>query len=61
MTIQNKQGLFFTLYHSMNQSHDCFQTFLKDKTTIQGTNIEALTSYNGFEQVINEPTHILPN
>ena len=45
----------------MNQSHDCFQTFLKDTTTIQGTNIEALTSYHGFEQVINEPTHILPN
>ena len=32
-----------------------------DTTTTEGTNIEALTSYNGFEQVNNEPTHILPN
>ena len=32
-----------------------------DITTTEGTNIEALTSYQGFEQVINEPTHILPN
>ena len=32
-----------------------------DITNIEGTNIEALTSYHGFEQVINEPTHILPN
>ena len=30
-------------------------------TTTEGTNIEALTSYHGFEQVINEPTHILSN
>lgn len=28
--------------------------------TIEGTNIEALTFYYEFEQVINEPTHILP-
>ena len=33
-----------------------------DITTTEGTsNIEALTSYHGFEQVINEPTPILPN
>ena len=32
-----------------------------DITTTAGTNIEALTSYHGFEQVINEQTHILPN
>ena len=32
-----------------------------DITTTEGTNIEALTSYHGFEQVINGPTHILPN
>ena len=32
-----------------------------DTNTVEGTNIEALTSYHGFEQVINEPTHILPN
>ena len=30
-------------------------------TTAEGTNIVALTPYHGFEQVINEPTHILPN
>ena len=32
-----------------------------DTTTVEGTNIEAITSYHGFEQVINEPAHILPN
>ena len=32
-----------------------------DITTTEGTNIEALSSYHGPEQVINEPTHILPN
>ena len=32
-----------------------------DTNTVEGTNIEALTSNHGFEQVINEPTHILPN
>ena len=32
-----------------------------DISTTEGTNIEALTSYHRFEQVINEPTPILPN
>ena len=32
-----------------------------DMTTTESTSIEASTSYHGFEQVINEPTHILPN
>ena len=32
-----------------------------DKTATEGTNTEALTFYHGFEQVINEPIHILPN
>ena len=32
-----------------------------DITTTEGTNIEAITSYHGFEQVINEPVHILPD
>ena len=31
------------------------------KIKTEGTNIEPLTSYHGFEQVINEPTHILSN
>ena len=31
------------------------------KIKIEVTNIEPLTSYHGFEQVINEPTHILSN
>ena len=30
VSIQNKRDLFITLYHSPNQSHDCFQTFLKE-------------------------------
>ena len=30
-------------------------------TTTKGTNIEPLSSYHGFEQIINESTHILPN
>ena len=33
----------------------------RDTTTTEGANIEALTSYQGFEQVINKPTHFLPN
>ena len=32
-----------------------------DITTNEGINIEALNSYHGYEQVINEPNHILPN
>ena len=32
-----------------------------DITTTEGTNIEALSSYHGLEQVINEPTYILQN
>ena len=32
-----------------------------DITTTEVTNIEALSSYHGLEQVINEPTHILQN
>ena len=32
-----------------------------DTNNVEGTSIEALTSYHGFVQVINEPTHILPN
>ena len=31
-----------------------------DITTTEGTNIKALTSHHGFEQIISEPTHILP-
>ena len=87
---QNKRGLFVTLYHSLSQSHNCFQSFHKefssitkkrtdctiivgdfnarsttwwygDITITEGTNIKALTFYHGFEQVINERTHILPN
>ena len=94
LSIENKKGYFVTLYRSASQSHDDFETFLKefdkllinitkkrndfiivngdfnakstiwwsgDTNTVEGTNIEALTSYHGFEQVINEPTHILPN
>ena len=73
---QNKRGLFVTLYHSLSQSHNCFQSFHKEFETLfssitkkrtdctiitEGTNIKALTFYHGFEQVINERTHILPN
>ena len=94
VSIQNKRGLFVTLYRSPSQSHDCFQIFLRefekllfsitkkrtdfttivadfnarsttwwsgDITTTEGTNIEALTSCHGFEQVINEPLCILPS
>ena len=94
LSIQNKKGYFVILYRSPSQSHDDFETFLKefdklltnitkkrsdlvivngdfnaksttwwsgDTNTVEGTNIEALTSYHGFEQVINEPAHILPN
>ena len=32
-----------------------------DTTTNEGTHIQPLTSYYGFEQVINEPTRILAN
>ena len=32
-----------------------------DVTPTKSTNIEALISYHAFEQVLNEPTHILPN
>ena len=33
----------------------------KDKTTTEGTHLEALTSLNSFDQLISEPTHILSN
>ena len=32
-----------------------------DTNNVEDNNIEALTSYHAFVQVINEPTHILPN
>ena len=32
-----------------------------ETNNVEGTSIEALTSYHGFVQFINEPTHILPN
>ena len=33
----------------------------KDKTTAEGTHLEALTSLNNFHQLISEPTYLLPN
>ena len=33
----------------------------EDKTTTEGTHLEALTSLYNFDQLISEPTHILPN
>ena len=32
-----------------------------DTTTIEGTRIEALTSLYGLQQIISDPTHILPS
>ena len=32
----------------------------KDKTTAEGTHVEALTSLYNFHQLISEPTHLLP-
>ena len=32
----------------------------KDKTTAEGTHLEALTSLHNFHQLISEPTHLLP-
>ena len=33
----------------------------KDKTSLEGNAIENLASQFGLHQIINEPTHILPN
>ena len=33
----------------------------KDKTSFEGNTIENVTSQIGLHQIINEPTHILPN
>ena len=33
----------------------------EDKTTTEGTHLEALTSLHNFDQLISEPTHILSN
>ena len=33
----------------------------KDKTSFEGNTIENVTSQLGLHQIINEPTHILPN
>ena len=32
----------------------------RDKTTIEGTQLEFLTSVYGFHQLISQPTHLLP-
>ena len=32
----------------------------RDKTTIEGTQLESLTSMYGFHQLISQPTHLLP-
>ena len=34
--------------------------WIRDKTTIEGTQLENLTSVHGFHQLISQPTHILP-
>ena len=33
----------------------------EDKTTTEGTHLEALTSLHNFDQLISKPTHILSN
>ena len=33
----------------------------EDKTTTEGTHLEALTSLHNFDQLLSEPTHILSN
>ena len=33
----------------------------KDKTKMEGTHLEALTSLHNFHQLISEPTHLLPH
>ena len=32
----------------------------RDKTTIEGTQLESLSSVHGFHQLISQPTHLLP-
>ena len=32
----------------------------RDKTTIEGTQLESLTTVHGFHQLISQPTHVLP-
>ena len=32
-----------------------------DVDNIEGTRLETITSFHGFHQIINEPTHILPS
>ena len=34
---------------------------MEDKTTAEGTHLEALTSLHNFDQLISEPTHKLSN
>ena len=50
----------FSLLFSSSSSRSS-SWWKEDKTTTEGTHLEALTSVHNFDQLISEPTHILPN
>ena len=59
LNINNKNPAFTVISGDFNARSASW--WPSDKTTIEGTRIEALSSIHGFHQVITEPTHILPN
>ena len=57
--ITKKRTDFTTIVSDFNTRSTTW--WFGDIATTKSTNIEALTFYYGFEQVINEPTHTQPN
>ena len=54
----SSSSLFTIILGGFNaRSYPCGK---KDKTTAEGTHLEALTSLRNFHQLISEPTHMLP-
>ena len=57
-TTVSSSSLFTTILGDFNaRSSSCWRN---DKTTVEGAHLEVLTSLHGFQQLISEPTHLLP-
>ena len=54
----SSNGLFTIILADFNARSPVWWT--KDKITTEGTQLESLTSVHGFQQLISQTTHLLP-
>ena len=57
--ITSYNSLFTIILGDFNARSSVWWT--RDKTIIEGTQLESLTTVHGFHQLISKPTHLLPN